>query len=266
MRENPTLATLAIVVRLAVFASADVPLLAIQFLSGQVEITAHGITGDQVTLDVSADLISWTTLSGVVLSQGVRAKAKDLPGWSIPISTNGSVAFNDSILPDVAHRFYRVRSPGRGWEDARQRWTALNVREYRYKFRRFCFCFGPPGEGIVHVKDGQVVDVEELSSPRVPPGPVAGDPALYPTIEGLFSKLDQFVREGADVIQFRLDPSTGIPALISIDQLLGAVDDEVSYTASEFQRIQQDNFGLGSPNTSCHGNSQKAIGCWGSKQ
>ncbi|MSU34420.1 MAG: hypothetical protein EXS36_04795 [Pedosphaera sp.] len=232
------LASLAIGVRLAVSAAADVPHLTIQVLSGQVEITAHGITGDQVTLDVSADLTSWATLSGVVLSKGARAKAKDFPGWSIPISKNGSITFHESVLPNGAPRFYRTFSPGRGWEDARQRWAALNVREYRYKFQRFCFCFGPPGEGIVHVKDGRVVDVVELSSPRVPPGPVAGDPALYPTIEGLFGFLDQFVKEGADVIQFRVDPTTGIPALISVDRLLGAIDDEISYTATKFQRIQ----------------------------
>jgi hypothetical protein len=148
------------------------------------------------------------------------------------------MTFTDSAPRAGPAKFYRVRSPGSGWGEARQAWVALQVREYRYHFRRFCFCFGPPGDAIVHVRDGKVIKVEELSSPRLPPEAVMGDPSLYPTIEGLFDLLDQFVRDGADVIQFSLDPQFGFPTTISVDRLLGAIDDEVAYSASEFQRLE----------------------------
>lgn len=210
----------------------------IRVQADRVEITAQGITGERVNLDVSKGLNTWAVYRGIILSPEARARAREFPGWTLPISSDGTVTLVDSRPRDRVAGFYRVRSPGPGWSEARQKWESLSVREYRYHFRRSCFCFGAPGDGIVHVKDGKVVEVEELNSPRVPPGPVAGDPTLYPTIDGLFDLLDQFVRDSADVLQFDLDPDLGMPTLISVDRLLGAIDDEVAYSASEFQRIE----------------------------
>lgn len=210
----------------------------IRLQAARVDITAHGITGERVSLDVSNGLNTWAVYSGIVLGPEARANVREFPGWTLPIASDGTVTFVDSRPRDNVAGFYRVRSPGPGWEEARARWAALKVREYRYHFRRSCFCFGAPGDGIVHVKDGKVVAVEELGSNQVVRVPVAGDPTLYPTIEGLFDLLDQFVRNGADVLQFHLDPDLGMPTLISVDQLLGAIDDEVAYSASDFQRIE----------------------------
>ena len=71
-----------------------------------------------------------------------------------------------------------------------------------------------------------------------PPGPVAGDPKLYPTIDGLFQIMDQVALEGADVIEFHTDPELGIPTSIDINYLVGAADAGVSYTAGDFVRIE----------------------------
>jgi len=217
--------------------AANLPV-TIQILLGPMDVTARGITNNRVSLDTSEALDRWAVRSGIVLGVNARAKATEQPGWSIPIRQDGSVKFSDLGPRTNTTTFYRVRSPGPGWTEARQVWTSLKIGEYRYHFRRNCFCFGPPGDGIVHVKNGKVVDVEELSSPRVPPGPIAGDPALYPTVEGLFSLLDEFEQSGADVIQFSLDPVYGFPSVISVDSLLGAIDDEVGYTATDFQPLQ----------------------------
>lgn len=215
--------------------AGEVAPISVRIDSAQIEITAQGITGDRVAIEVSTNLNAWSILGGIVLSSVARSEAQDLPYWPLPISREGLVTLLDSRSPSDAPRFYRLRLLNPGWEEARRQWTQLQIREYRYRFRRSCFCFGAPGEGIVHVHDGKVIEVDELSTPRVPPGPGVGDPALYPTIDGLFALLDRYSADGADVIQFSCDPNFGIPTWISVDQIIRAIDDEVSYSASEFQ-------------------------------
>lgn len=232
--------------------TADDLKLTVEQVSPQTVLVGHGVTGDKVTLEFSTDLNSWSTIRGIVLEPGLRAKNAQQHGsitnadgtvWQnfgfpLPITSDGLVTFAEPHTAAPGGRYYRLRSPGRGWEDARERWTGLKIREYRYRFRRSCFCFGAPGEGIVHVKDGTVLDVEELNSPRVPPGPVAGDPKLYPTIDGLFRLMDQAALEGADVIEFHTDPELGIPTAIDINYLVGAADAGVGYSAGDFVRIE----------------------------
>ena len=226
--------------------------LTLQHLSPQLQVIGHGITGDKVTLERSTDLHSWATVSGIVLRPGLRARNQQqqgtftnwdgtvfqTTGFPLPISNDGSVTFLEGFNAESGGTFYRLQSPDRGWEDARARWAALKVKEYRYRLRRFCFCFGAPRDGLVHVKDGVVVDVEELGPPQVPPVPGAGDPKLYPTIDRLFGILEESVTQGVDVVQFHTDPQLGIPNSIMIDYLVGAADAGVSYLAEDFVRIE----------------------------
>jgi hypothetical protein len=57
------------------------------------------------------------------------------------------------------------------------------------------------------------------------------------TVDALFAVVDDAL-DTADKVEVRYDPALGYPAQIDIDRIRQAVDDEVSYTASELAPIR----------------------------
>jgi Family of unknown function (DUF6174) len=122
----------------------------------------------------------------------------------------------------------QVVDPQAALDANRARWDAANVLDYQYRMQRGCFC--PPDltePGIVKVRDGAIESVES------PDGLSLLDPADYLTIDGLFDVIQDAIDASADAIQATYDETLGVPLSISIDYLLPAADDEISYSATE---------------------------------
>jgi hypothetical protein len=59
-------------------------------------------------------------------------------------------------------------------------------------------------------------------------------PHQMPTLTGLLNEARQAQRDGADVVETRVDPADGHPTKITIDHERAAMDDEACYTVSDF--------------------------------
>ena len=120
-------------------------------------------------------------------------------------------------------------------EEARQKWSRQGFDSYRFTVSQLCFC-GPDVRGTfrVVIQRGQVASVTDAQTgePRTP------HPAVPLTVEALFQKIEDAIDEDADEIDVRYDPALGYPQEIAIDFIENAIDDEVTYTASDLAPIR----------------------------
>lgn len=123
----------------------------------------------------------------------------------------------------------------RDLEDARRTWRGQGISSYTFKVSQFCFC-GPDTHGTfaVVVRDGRVQSVTdaETGEPRTP------NPSVPLTVEALFAKVEEAIEQDADQIVVRYDPRLGYPLEIAIDFIARAIDDEVTYKASDLDPMR----------------------------
>jgi len=113
-------------------------------------------------------------------------------------------------------------------------WTTEAITEYDYRFQRGCFClpdFVTPG--IVSVRGGLIESVVGVGDG------LPLDPTNYLTLDGLFDEIQSAIDSSADEISVTYDALTGFPSSVGIDYILDALDDEISYTASEFALVPE---------------------------
>ena len=104
--------------------------------------------------------------------------------------------------------------------------------DYAYTLRVSCFCI-PIGPLRISVLNDTVVDVRQLE-PQSSEGTVDDwINELAMTLDELDALVDCALREAADV-QVTYDPTYGFPSEVSIDWIEDAVDDEISYTVTEY--------------------------------
>lgn len=118
--------------------------------------------------------------------------------------------------------------------DARRTWSRQGSASYRFTVSQLCFC-GPDARGTfaVVVQGGRVTSVRdaETGAPRTP------HPGVPLTVEALFEKVEEAIDLDADDLEVRYHPELGYPLEIAIDYVELAVDDEVTYTASNLTPI-----------------------------
>jgi hypothetical protein len=110
-------------------------------------------------------------------------------------------------------------------ESAQTRWQAASIASYRYTIARFCFC--PLVTQVVTVRNGEVVSVEAA------PGSEGTRDGM--TVDELFDELDQILgasQHGEVTADY--DPDMGVPLTVSADPTVNAIDDEFSYTITDF--------------------------------
>ncbi len=174
----------------------------------------------EFSIEVSNDFRTWQPLLGVT----ARKSSFYVVDRDAPADTNRI-------------RFYRTRVPGLSVEEQAAKWTALRFSQYRYHFRRVCFCTPTIISGIVIVQDGSVIGVtnaldEQTGQPISNP-----DLAQFRSIEQLFDEIRRALLR-ADVVSVMYDPTLGLPARIDLDFLAPAVDDEITYEAHDFEPIK----------------------------
>lgn len=123
----------------------------------------------------------------------------------------------------------------RDLERSQQRWRSRDIADYRYVVQRSCFCGGEVVRAVVvEVRGGEVTSrrYRDESTPLA-----WHDPTLWPSVEGLFELVRDAVERGADRVEVDYHPEHGYPVSIRIDEMLRAVDDELTITASGLERL-----------------------------
>lgn len=92
-------------------------------------------------------------------------------------------------------------------------------------------CFCPQSRARVEVRDGQVTEVTQLGEVDTPATVTAG-------IDGLFDALRATLDDDPASVDVTYDPELGFPAMVSVDPIENAVDDEWSWTVSDFVELQ----------------------------
>ena len=120
-------------------------------------------------------------------------------------------------------------------EEARRTWSGQGIDSYTFEVSQLCFCVAESrGTFAVTVVRGNVVSVTdaETGAPRTP------GPFVPLTVEALFAKVEDALDRDAARIDVRYDPRLGYPQEIAIDFIALAIDDEVTYTASDLAPLR----------------------------
>ena len=125
-----------------------------------------------------------------------------------------------------------LESPPEVTEGGSTTWTAQGPQNYRFKFRRECFCVREAVEPVVvEVREGSIVSVRSQNTGA--PMPTSG-PVDWYTIQQLLELVDQARPDGQTVqVEFH---SSGYPKLIEIGSL--AADAGVRYHVSDVERLR----------------------------
>ena len=130
-----------------------------------------------------------------------------------------------------------IGASGRRTELARQRakWSQQHITAYRLTYRRDCFCgteFTTPLE--IEVRSGDIVMVRYAEGTGDVPTYVQ---ANLPTVEALFTIIDDAIERDADLLEVTYDASRGFPRRIAIDYRFNTADDELTHTVLTFEII-----------------------------
>jgi hypothetical protein len=118
-------------------------------------------------------------------------------------------------------------------EQARAQWRSQGLSDYRFTFRRICFCAPSATEPAeVTVRGGVIVSVRSVADGS----PV--DPQFYFTIEGLFGLLSDAIDAGAAQVRADYDPGRGHPTSGYIDRNEMIADEELGFTATDLQGLR----------------------------
>ena len=118
-------------------------------------------------------------------------------------------------------------------QQARGQWRSQGIADYRFDFRRICFCAPPFTDPVrVTVRRGAIVAVERVSDAA------PQDPAFYYTIEGLFSVLEEAIDQDANQLTASYDSALGYPTSAYIDPDAMIADEELGLTASDLQALR----------------------------
>jgi hypothetical protein len=115
-------------------------------------------------------------------------------------------------------------------EDARRMWRSQGITSYTFRVEVLCFCV-EEGRGpfAVTVEQGRVASVTdpETGAPR------AANEFVPLTVEALFDKVEDAIERDAADLDVRYDARYGYPVEVAIDFIANAIDDEVTYRASD---------------------------------
>ena len=120
-------------------------------------------------------------------------------------------------------------APERELQFARHRWAQQHPASYSLTVANWCYCLpASTGPVVVVVRAGQVESRHYVSSGDPVPSAYAEH---FPTVEGLFTRIDDALSRHPATLEVDYDPNLGYPTRIAIDFDLRMADDEVTYVA-----------------------------------
>jgi hypothetical protein len=194
-----------------------------------------------LTLPATYSFTGWLSISNAPQTNFLVEVSDDLRRWKGLITvdtTKPDVVVADDSSDRTTVRFYRARVPGLSLDDQQAAWASAGLRHYQYRFTRSCFCKAAMLSGTVTVRDGVVVSVTDAFDGRLGQPIANADIAQFKSIEQLFQVIRDAKSNHADVIAVTYDLTLKYPARIALDYILLAVDEEISYEASEVVAIE----------------------------
>ena len=161
------------------------------------------------------------------------------PAWlvaavvTLALGFTGCDAAKVSDVPDNPKGLVSPTGPPKGLDaegiSAWNVWQGQAWTDYSYRLSVLCFCQSVQ-KAPVKVEANKVVLIE--GKPLAPEQQVTGFGKKQPTINALFVELGQAIEE-ADEVTVDYDEETGVPTTISVDWISDAIDDEISYSATQ---------------------------------
>jgi hypothetical protein len=116
----------------------------------------------------------------------------------------------------------------------RQRWASAGLHDYEYDFQRICFCLQEATEQVhIVVRRGAVTSVARRSDGQ----PASTRVSAWPTVDDLFSEVQQRLDQGSERLEVEYDPTYGYPRSIVADIVVRMADDEYSLSAVNLRRL-----------------------------
>lgn len=186
----------------------------------------------------SGPFFDWALkISGPRLTNFVVELSEDLKEWRPLLhvkTTNANQSIQEIALGLTGTRFYRARSPVESAVKAKRFWDDLAISSYSFRLKRTCFCTPTRLSGIVRVRDGKVVSVEDAFD-EFPSKPIANpELSAFKSIDELLGVVVRAERGSAKSI-VEYDPDRGYPRSIVIDWFWRTIDDEIEYEVNQFQ-------------------------------
>lgn len=128
---------------------------------------------------------------------------------------------------------------GSEFSQNQKKWNDANITHYRFELNIGCFCaFRDQMPLKVEVQKGEIVSITASDGSAI----AKTDPryenfSQYATIDRLFSELKADLGGKADAVTVTYDATYGFPANIYIDFIKNAADDELSLSASAFEKL-----------------------------
>ncbi len=123
---------------------------------------------------------------------------------------------------------------------ARELWASEGQSDYTLYVKRDCFCALEPRDDVfVTVRDGDVESALANSGDENYDESVPRDEwyAWY-TVAGMFDQIEDALSTAADV-QASYDESYGFPRSVTVDYVLNAADDEISYEMRDYTPLSE---------------------------
>lgn len=152
-------------------------------------------------------------LAGLVVTTALLAAACSSGG--------GGASGGSTTLPEIDPKGDEAAR----LEAAQVRWAAAGIEDYRWTFRRICFC--PPATADVRVEGGEA----DRSSIAIEFG--HPEDLDFTTMEELYGFIADEI-ERSDEVTVDYDPVTGQVRSVEADRIATGVDDELGYDVLSF--------------------------------
>ncbi len=124
------------------------------------------------------------------------------------------------------------RSTLAAFRSARQKWAGARLLDYRYTYRKLCFCAPPVRAPVrIRVRGGRVVEVSLVETGTAVP--IQG----YPSVDALFDLIQAALDGRAAEIRAQYDGRWGYPTDLYIDRDRGIADEELRIEASALEPL-----------------------------
>jgi hypothetical protein len=114
-------------------------------------------------------------------------------------------------------------------EENMEKWAESGIEDYRFRFQRLCFCISVD-VFLVEVVDGEIVSAT-VADTGEEPHPAVVDQIL--TIDSIFAAIQDAMDRDAHSLSVTYHETLGYPTEVDIDYLENAIDEEMSYRASD---------------------------------
>lgn len=155
----------------------------------------------------------------LVFAAGNPLTTSVMCGWTVPVAEAGKTIawLNQRRLEDLAA--------------AEARWSANKPAAYEFAIEVRCFCGADGKPRRFRVADGRAVPLQELHQ---------GEQRVYgayDTVEKVFALVRSSIEQQADNIDVRYDTALGYPAVVGLDRIRRAIDDELAVRIVDFRKL-----------------------------